>query len=237
MTNEHDQDTTPTGPDQGPGSSENVPEASTIVGLSFDDAFRAREFQIAAMGMVARQGLQLLDVVTIVKEESGRTHVAETIDPTPGRSAISGGMWAGLFGLLLGGPIGWAAGVAVGAVGGAVTAKVVDLGLPDEWVDWFREAVQPGTHTVVLLFGDVDINAATAELERFAGARLVYANVPPDVVARIRDAIGDPSTAPLTQDPADPALRASDLSGAAEPAAADTAPTAPAEHSEAPPAG
>jgi uncharacterized membrane protein len=190
------------------------PAASTIVGLSFEDAFRAREFQIAAMGMVSKHDLQLLDVVTIVKDETGKTHVAETIDPSPGRSAISGGMWAGLFGLLLGGPIGWAAGVAVGAVGGAVTAKVVDLGLPDDWVAWFRDAVQPGTHTVVLLFGDVDIAAATAELERFAGARLVYANVPPDVVARIRTAIGDPSTAPLTQDPADPAGAGTDGSSA-----------------------
>lgn len=222
MSNDHPQDHASTEPTTGGDG----PAASTIVGLSFDDAFRAREFQIAAMGMVAKHDLQLLDVVTIVKEDNGKTHVAETVDPSPGRSAISGGMWAGLFGLLLGGPIGWAAGVAVGAVGGAVTAKVVDLGLPDDWVAWFREAVQPGTYTVVLLFGDVDVTAATAELERFAGARLVYANVPPDVVARIREAIGDPSTEPLTQDPADPAA----AGGAASSGAS-------AEQPEIPPAG
>lgn len=176
------------------------PAASTIVGLSFDDPFRAREFQIAAMGLVAKHDIELIDVVTIIKDDEGKTRVAETIDPSPGQSALSGGMWAGLFGLLLGGPIGWAAGVAVGAGVGAVTAKVVDLGLPDDWVAWFRDAVQPGTHTVVLLFGDVDAAAAMRELERFAGARLVYANVPPDMVARIRETIGDPSTGPLTQE-------------------------------------
>ena len=53
----------------------------------------------------------------------------------------------------------------------------------------------------MLLFGDVDATAAMHELERFAGARLVYANVPPDMIGRIREAIHDPSTGPLTQEP------------------------------------
>ncbi|MCB0976191.1 MAG: DUF1269 domain-containing protein [Acidimicrobiales bacterium] len=195
---ENDPDTTAASDDVGAATQT---EASTIVGLSFDDPFRAKEFQIAAMGMVTKNDLELLDVVTIVKEDNGRTHVVESIDPSPGQSALSGGMWAGLFGLLLGGPIGWAAGVVIGAGAGAVAAKVMDLGLPDDWVDWFREAVQPNTTTVVLLFGEIDVPAAIAELERFSGARLVYANVPPDVVGRIRQAIGDPATGPLTQQP------------------------------------
>lgn len=178
-------------------------EASTIVGLSFEDPFRAQEFRVAALGMVAKHELQLLDVVTIVKDNNGKTKVAESVDPSPGQSALSGGMWAGLFGLLLGGPIGWAAGIAVGAVGGAVAAKVIDLGLPDAWVEWFREAVQPNTTTVVLLLGEADVAAVLTELERFAGARLVYANVPPDVVGRIRAAIRDTNTGPLTQEPGD----------------------------------
>lgn len=194
MVNEHDPSPAPAGP----GPDGDIPRASTIVGLSFDDPFRAQEFHISAIGLGNKHDLELLDVVTIIKDENGKTHVAETIDPSPGRSALSGGMWAGLFGLLLGGPIGWAAGVAVGAGVGAVAAKVVDLGLPDDWVAWFRDAVQPGTYTVVLLFGEVDAAAAMQELERFAGARLVYANVPPDVVGRIREAIGDPNTGPLS---------------------------------------
>lgn len=192
------------------GTDQHQAEASTIVGLSFEDPYRAQEFQVAAVGMVAKHDLELLDVVTIVKDHDGRTRVIESIDPTPGQSAISGGMWAGLFGLLLGGPIGFAAGAAFGAGVGAVTAKVVDLGLPDEWVAWFREAVRPGTTTVVLLLDSPDVETVLRELERFTGARLVYANVPPDVIDRIRTAIDDPTTGPLTGgtapegEPADP---------------------------------
>jgi uncharacterized membrane protein len=48
-----------------------------------------------------------------------------------------------LFGLILGGPVGWLAGTAIGAGTGVVRAKMIDLGVPDEWVQWFRDAVQP----------------------------------------------------------------------------------------------
>jgi uncharacterized membrane protein len=102
-------------------------------------------------------------------------------------------MWAGLFGLMLGGPVGWLAGTAIGAGAGAVTARVVDLGIPDEWVGWFREAVQPGTVTVALLVTDLDRDALVAEARRFVGARLVYANLEPNAVERIRAAFGEAS--------------------------------------------
>ena len=121
----------------------------------------------------------------------GKTVVRETIDPQAGMSALSGATWAGLFGLILGGPVGWLAGAAIGAGTGVVRAKIVDLGIPDEWVSWFREAVQPATVTVILLLGRYDRDAMLSELERFEGGHLVYANVGPDVIGRIRLALDD----------------------------------------------
>ncbi len=163
----------------------------TIVGISFDDTFRAQEFVMACRRLVSQHDLELRDVVLVTKDANGKTTAQETIDPQPVPAALSGAMWAGLFGLILGGPVGWLAGAAIGAGTGAVSAKVVDLGVPDEWVSWFREAVQPGTATVVLLLGRYDREATFAELERFAGGRLVYANVGTDAMARIREALGD----------------------------------------------
>ena len=166
---------------------EDIPQ--TLVGISFPDIYRAQEFLTAATGLAARGSLQLKDAVLVLKDDDGKTHVKETIDPEPGRTALSGAIWASLFGLILGGPVGWAAGLAVGGVGGAVTAKVVDLGVSDEWVDWFRQAVQPGTSTVVLLIEDLHAEALVAEAERFAGAELVYANLADDTLDRIKDAL------------------------------------------------
>ena len=163
----------------------------TLVGISFGDTFRAQEFLSAAQRLAAHGRLHIKDAVFVIKRDDGATVVRETIDPQPGRSALSGAVWAGLFGLLLGGPVGWLAGGAIGAAGGAAAAKLVDLGVPDEWVDWFREEVQPGTSTLALLVTDLDRDALVAELERFSGANLVYANLEPYWLDRIRDALGD----------------------------------------------
>lgn len=162
----------------------------TLVGVSFENSFRAQEFLVAASGLAAAGKLKLKDAVTVVKDDSGKTLVHETVDPTPLRSALSGAMWAGLFGLILGGPVGWIAGAALGAGAGAVTAKVMDIGVPDEWVSWFREAVQPGTATVALLVEDLDRDALVAEAARFTGAELVYANLDDGTIERVRDAFG-----------------------------------------------
>jgi uncharacterized membrane protein len=165
----------------------------TLVGISFGDAFRAQEFLTAATRLAANGRLRLKDAVFVAKGEDGKTVVRETIDPQPGRTALSGALWAGLFGLILGGPVGWLVGAGVGAGTGAVTAKVVDHGVPDEWVDWFRGAVQPGTTILALLVEDLDRRALVEELERFAGASLVYANLDPLWTDRIRTALQEPT--------------------------------------------
>ncbi len=196
----------------------------TLVGISFGDAFRAQEFLTAATRLNANGKLRLRDAVFVAKEESGKTVVRETIDPQPGRTALSGALWAGLFGLILGGPVGWLVGAGVGAGTGAVTAKVVDHGVPDEWVAWFREAVQPGTTTLALLVEDLDRNALVTELERFAGATLVYANLDALWVDRIRTALHEPvpeaAPAPSPTPPPPPvdAGRPSDLPPPSAPA-------------------
>ena len=169
------------------GGTSIVPQ--TLVGISFPDLFRAQEFLTALQRLASNDALVLEDAVVVMKDESGKTVVRETIDPQPGRSAVSGGVWTGLFGLILGGPVGWAAGAAIGAGAGALTAKLVDLGISDEWVDWFRQAVRPGTATVAMLASEIVEDQLVAEVERFAGAELVYANFDDEMLQRITDAL------------------------------------------------
>jgi uncharacterized membrane protein len=189
----------------------------TLVGISFDDMYRAQEFLTAATRLGANKRLVLKDAVVVAKNESGHAVVRETTDPQPARSAISGAVWTGLLGLLLGGPVGWLAGTAVGAGAGAVTAKVLDYGIPDEWVAWFREAVLPGTATVALLVTELDLEALIAEVGRFPGARLVYANLDDPTLDRIRKALGE-------------VVLGSALGGAASSATEPPLPSTPPEH-------
>src|SRR6476620_5804608 len=123
------------------GGTESTQVPQTLVGISFESAFRAQEFLTAASGLAAKGALKLRDAVLVTKDH-------ETADLQPGRTALSGAVWAGLFGLILGGPVGWVAGLALGAGTGAIAAKVVDIGVSDEWVAWLRETVAPDTVTL-----------------------------------------------------------------------------------------
>ncbi len=142
----------------------------------------AQEFLLAMSRLRANESLKLKDAVIVTKAPDGGVKVTETIDPTPGRSALSGAMWTGLLGLIVGGPVGWLAGIGIGAGAGAVTAKFVDLGIPDEWVDWFKQAVRPGTSAVIILAEEVDVRALQHEAERFPGAELIESTLPDAVI-------------------------------------------------------
>jgi uncharacterized membrane protein len=163
--------------------------AEAIFGVSFDDPFRAQEFLLALHRLAARGDLLLRDAVVVSKSEDGSVRVRETTDLQPATAAARGAMWTGLLGLLIAGPIGWLAGLGLGAGAGALSAKVIDTGIPDEWVDWFKAAVQPQTATVVALADDVNLEVLYKEVHRFEGADLVHTTMQPGVSARLAEAL------------------------------------------------
>jgi len=163
-----------------------------LVGVSFGDTFRAREFMTALTGLSSRKEVHVEDAVLIVQDDKGETRVTETIDPQARDTAISGALWTGLLGLVLGGPVGWVAGTALGAGTGAMAAKLIDLGISDEWVAWFRAAVQPGNAIVAVLIGQHDPAALVAEAKRFPGAQLMYANLEAGLLEELAEHWGAP---------------------------------------------
>ncbi len=165
------------------------PGAPVIIGVSFTRPVLAQQYLLAMGGLKESGDLDLQDAVVVTKSDDGTVKVVETIDPTPGRAALNGAMWTSLLGLVLGGPVGWIAGLGIGAASGAVTARIVDLGIPDEWVAWFREAVEPGTSTVVILAQHVYVRALATEARRFAGAELLYTSMPDHAVEQLREAL------------------------------------------------
>ncbi len=164
------------------------PDAPVIIGVSFDRAVRAQEYLLAMGGLREQGALELKDAVVVNKSDDGSVRVVETIDPSPGRSALSGAMWTGLLGLFVGGPVGWIAGIGIGAGAGAAVAKVIDIGIPDEWVTWFKDAVRPGTSTVVILADQVHVRALADEARRFAGAELLYTSMSDSALAQLTEA-------------------------------------------------
>lgn len=181
----------PTGaPDPAPREVSDLtdPDSPVLVGVAFRQRLMAQEYLMAMSRLRTDGSLRLEDAVIVEKNDNGDVKVTETIDPTPGRSALSGAMWTGLLGLFVGGPVGWIAGIGIGAGAGAVTAKVVDLGIPDEWVDWFKQAVQPGTSAVIILAEQVDVFALQREARRFPGAQLIESTLPESAIADLQAA-------------------------------------------------
>jgi uncharacterized membrane protein len=164
------------------------PDAPVIIGVSFERAVRAQEYLLAMGGLRDQGALALKDAVLVTKSADGSVRVVETIDPSPGRSAVSGAMWTGLLGLFIGGPVGWIAGIGIGAGAGAIAAKVIDLGIPDEWVTWFKDAVRPGTSTVVILAEHVHVRALADEASRFSGAELLYTSMSESAFEQLTEA-------------------------------------------------
>jgi uncharacterized membrane protein len=172
-----------------PTGIEHVDTDQGLIGIAFDDQFRAQEFLTAMTRLNSQGALKLRDAVIVAKDHDGGVHVRETIDPQPARTAMSGAVWTGLLGLLVGGPVGWIAGLGIGAGAGAITAKVIDLGVPDEWVDWFRQAVREDTTAVIVLAEDLDMRTFEEEVRRFAGAELVHATLPSHAIGQVRSAL------------------------------------------------
>ena len=164
-------------------------EPEALFGISFEDVFRAEEFLLVLRGMAARGDLKLSDAVVVYKADDGSVRARETTDLQTSGTAVKGALWTGLLGLLIAGPLGWIAGLGIGAGAGAITAKVVDIGIPDEWVDWFKEAVRPHTSTVVALASEVDLTKLYQEAQRFAGAELVHTTLRPGASADLAAAL------------------------------------------------
>ena len=156
-----------------------VDSPEVLFGISFADVFRAEEYMVVLQGLASKGHLALRDAVIVTKDENDGVRVRETTDLQPRTAAVTGALWTGLLGLLIGGPLGWLAGLGVGASVGAVTAKVIDTGILDDWVDWFKLAVRTNTVTVIALATDVDLDALNAEAHRFAGAQLVHTTLRP----------------------------------------------------------
>ncbi len=156
--------------------------------LAFDDPLRARELLLACLRLQRDGALELTDAVLVHRDaETAKVRVEQTVDPTPGMTAAEGGFMGVLLGTLLLGPIGGLAVGAVAAGGGALAAKLIDLGVPESFLDDVKAAVPPGATALVLQTSHLEPAAWEEELSRFPDARPLSAELPADARAKLAD--------------------------------------------------
>lgn len=164
-------------------------EVDHIIGVSFDKVTRADEVLLALVHLQQEGEIALSDAVVVAKDDTGKVHVRQTIDPTPGRSALTGTIWGMLVGMLFGGPV-FLAAAAVGAGGGALMAKLIDLGLDDNWVKDVGKWLDPGTSALLILVAADVRPAVLAELGRYEGD-VLYCTFPDAVRDELERALAD----------------------------------------------
>ncbi len=156
--------------------------------LAFDDPLRARELLFACVRMQRDGALGLTDAVFVSRDAAtGKVRVEETIDPTPGRSALEGGFWGLLIGTLVLGPLGGLAVGAVAAGSGALAGRMIDLGVPESFLDEVEHVLAPGSTALVLQTSTLDPVAWAGELGRFPDARPLSVELPADAQARLTE--------------------------------------------------
>jgi uncharacterized membrane protein len=160
-----------------------------IIGVSFDKTTRAEEVLLALMHLHQEGEIVLSDAVVVVKDAGGKVHIHQTIDPTLGRGALTGSIWGMLVGMLFGGPV-FLAAAAVGAGGGALLAKLIDLGLDDNWVKDVGSWLDPGTSALLILVAADVRPAVLRELGRYEGD-VLYCTFPGAVREELERALAE----------------------------------------------
>ncbi len=160
----------------------------TLHVLAFPDPLRARELLLACVRMQRDGTLGLSDAVFLQRDAAtGKVRVEETVDPTSGASALQGGFWGLLIGTLVLGPLGGLAIGAVAAGSGALAGKLIDLGVPQSFLDEVESALPPGATALVLQTSHVDSALWHQELTRFPEARPLSVDLPADAQGRLAE--------------------------------------------------
>ncbi len=165
--------------------STSTPGDEHLVAIVFDKPSRASEVLVNLLHLQQEGALRLGDAVVISKDASGRAHIHETVDISPGRGALMGGWWGVLASLRVG-PLA----IAGGAVAGALYAKVVDKGLADDWVKQMAEWLDAGRSALLLLVTVDDKAQVLRELSRYEG-EVAATDFPEPVRRELEQALRD----------------------------------------------
>lgn len=169
-------------------------DPGSLLVLTFDAPLKSREAFLAFQRLQGEEVLVMHDAVFFEKDADGTTNVTETVDTPPAEGAARSVFWGALLGTFVAGPLGTVVGGAISAGLGALTAKLIDIGIPDATVKELEESMAPGTSALALLVSHLKEEALAKELTRFAGAKLLRSDLTPDTVQRLRSALATPSS-------------------------------------------
>jgi uncharacterized membrane protein len=153
------------------GATTPLAPGACLVAIRFADPLYAQEAMLAAVRLRTKGHLTIEDAAVVSRVEGGKVRIQQTRDLNPADGAMSGGWWGLLVGLFVGGPAIVVTG-ALGAAIGGLWAKLRDVGISDEEMRRFGDALGDDEAAIFLLLRGAHRWHAMAEARRFPGTVL-----------------------------------------------------------------
>ena len=138
---------------------------SSLVVVSYPNEYQAEEVRLRLLKMQKEYLVDLEDAAIAVRKENGKVKLRQLYSLT-GATAISGGFWGLLVGLIFLNPL---LGAAVGAGAGAISGALADVGVNDSFMKQLASQLKPGGSMLFVLFRSISLDKALAELEGTGG--------------------------------------------------------------------
>ena len=165
---------------------------SSLVVVSYPNEYQAEEVRLRLLRMQKEYLVDLEDAAIAVRKENGKVKLRQLYDLT-GSTAISGGFWGLLVGLIFLNPL---LGVAIGAGAGAISGALTDVGVNDRFMKDLAAQLKPGGSMLFVLFRSISLDKALAELEG-TGGTIIQTSLSHEDEDRLRAALAQ--GAPLEQ--------------------------------------
>ena len=156
--------------------------------VSFPDENKAQEVLETLKQLNAAHDVALSSAAVIRRDPDGKINIHETRDFNAKQGAVAGALAGGLIGLLRGNAL---AGAAIGTAAGFGASKLVDLGLPDDFLKQIGDQLTPGSSALVAIVTFENVADAMKVLDQYAGAKILHHALTPDVAQQLSAAIED----------------------------------------------
>lgn len=156
--------------------------------VSFPDESKAQEVLETLKQLNAAHDIALSSAAVIRRDASGKVLIHETRDFNAKQGAVAGALAGGLIGMLRGNTL---AGAALGAAAGFGASKVVDLGLPDDFLKQVGEQLTPGSSAIVAIVTFENVAQAMQVLDQYSGGKILHQALAPEVARQLSEAVED----------------------------------------------
>ncbi len=162
---------------------------SDLIVVAYPDQFRASEVKGSLARMQVEHLIDLEDICCVTKDTDGNVKLHQSVNLTAA-SAVNGGFWGMLIGLLFLNPL---LGGLLGAGAGALSGSAVDYGISDDFIRELADHMQTNSSAIFILVKKITPDKVLDELGKYGGT-VLRTSFTKDVEAEWQNALKEGNT-------------------------------------------